>query len=285
MKVFLKVTDCESKNVVVSVFAKGGQGMISESKSSSCPLAVIHMMESGVANLNGIQLGGLLNKYNAEVSVNVLPNFRNILIDANSEHLDFLLKLVRAIFLHKRFDKETWSNFMEKMNVVEKFRRETPEIYFADHISSFCTKHNPLYNHPTVDSFSEDDAIHCMTNLFSDLGEFTLVVAGDINVNVAEAMVRNSLNVVSNDENRVQCVNEIPDDIFPSVGIDDTISLGTDTNTQLVFCCGSESDEYNNPGSLAVTEATLEILQKRLLRKIRCEYGETYFVNVSNQYS
>jgi zinc protease len=275
LKVVVQKSDLEKEEVQFKLVAKGGQTLFPDNYHSSIAFATTYLMNSGFANMDGIQFAEFMTALNLRCAISLDVNHRVGAISGRSERIEDMFKWVRALFTEKRFDEKAWKNILDQVKEVEKTMDNNPEQYFFSKGLDALHSYHPFFAYPKS---SEASALQCKEILhraFSDPSEFTLVIVGDFEEESLEKEIATYLNFTVVDAKKTDLKN-IPIGTFPKEAMEKIHYAGKDTHCYNVLALGGEFTFPDKKECGLTTAAFSNAFNFRLLERLRKELGETY---------
>ncbi len=289
LKVLVHPTDFEKNNVTICLVANGGLTSLPKNYTNSIKMAVEYVFESGLANLDGLNLSEWLSEHNIDCFLSIGSNLRLINICGKNDNMESLCDLIRSIFTLKRFDVSVWENILIKHKEFGKNLNNDPYSYFFKKLNAALHPDHLLFKDVSVKNASKEIAKDVMEMCFSDPSQFTMIIVGDVNKQDVKEIIRTHLNF--NISNARKLNDKIDDDYFSPLGsfiktnYDGVFYKGIDTHPIGVLCYNKQFNSNDKDiNYLFASEALANILQTRLLEKLRQNLGDTYNVNVDISY-
>jgi zinc protease len=267
--------------VSIELVAKGGKTLFTNEEYLSSDAAAYYMIESGFANLNGIQLKNFLQKKDCFLSAGIFPNMRSIKAKGPVNEGEVLLKAIRALFLEKHFDSGIWTNLMEQIKEVEKYKDNMPIYFFIEEVNHILYADHPFYVSGKASDANEEIAKRCAEIAFQDPSEFSVVIVGDFDLAAMQNLICSYFHFRESDKSEKRSI-QLPILSDLSESIDKVIYKGKETHgvTTMAYrkMCGEKA--ISDLSMRALTH----ILTERAFKKMRRELGDTYSVYFSYEF-
>lgn len=192
-KVILKKTDFKDDEILFDAFSAGGTSVIENQDFISSLLATEIINNSGVADYDVAQL----NKMLSGKIVRVFPYFTDLFEciggTSSTKDLETLLQLVNLFFTDPRYDKESFSNYQEKLKAFLANSGNSPDRVFRDSVNATVYNHNsrkrPI-NMDILNDLNYDKAYAIYKDRYANAGDFTFVFVGDFDIAEFKSLIK-----------------------------------------------------------------------------------------------
>ncbi len=281
MKVVLHPTSLEKGTISIDLVAKGGKTLFNKEEYPSLEVATYYMIESGLANLNGIELKNFLQKKDCALTVGIFSNMRLIKTNGPVTESETLLKAIRALFLEKRFDLQIWDNLVEQIKEVNKYKGNMPSYFFMEESNRILYGGHPFYVPEKTSDANEEVAKKCAKIAFKNPSEFSVVIVGDFDLTNMKELVCSYFYFPESDKNDQRSI-QLP--ILPDLkeSVNEIIYKGKETHGITLMAYRKICNEKMM--SELSLRALSHILTERAFKKMRRELGDTYSVYFSYEF-
>lgn len=275
----LKVVVCRSERKKDQIFMDivfSPKGWVfNESESASLLFAEGLLQEGGVANLDHNEFADFLSDKMISYRSSMAPYHVSFTLLGKQRKMEELFKLARALFTERRYDEEVWNNLYNSREEIEKNLTNFPEIYFSQRVSEAITAGHPLTRMYKAEEGSFKEAIRCCEKIFSDLSYFTLYIAGDFDEGQLEEFVGRYFATITPSNERLT-VEPFPEEVLVKENLQEDIRRGKETHSRLQALYTFSLSGKLSKEELSNLRAFSHLLNRRLLNKLRREFGETY---------
>jgi zinc protease len=283
IKVILKPTQFKNDQVLINGYSFGGTSLASDDDYTSAELAGGIIGTSGIGDFTQIQLNKILSGKNVSVSPYISNVAQGITAGTTPKDFETAMQLIYLYFTQPRKDADVWQANISQTNALLANRGLNPGSVFQDTISSTLNNHNfreMVVTPERLNKASLDKAYSFYKDRFADASSFVFTFVGNFDVNVLKPYIEAYLGSLPS-TNRKETYKNL--NIFPPVGqITKTVNkgIGEKGSVQLVF---SGAYDYNDASNIQI-DALEEILQIRLLDRLREKDGGTYAPGVRANY-
>jgi zinc protease len=283
IKVILKPTQFKNDQVLINGYSFGGTSLASDDDYTSAELAGGIIGSSGIADFTQIQLNKILSGKNVSVAPYISNVAQGITAGTTPKDFETAMQLIYLYFTQPRKDADVWQANISQTNALLANRGLNPGSVFQDTISSTLNNHNfreMVVTPERLNKASLDKAYSFYKDRFADAGSFVFTFVGNFDVNVLKPYIEAYLGSLPS-TNRKETYKNL--NIFPPAGqITKTVNkgIGEKSSVQLVF---SGAYDYNDASNIQI-DALEEILQIRLLDRLREKDGGTYAPGVRANY-
>lgn len=284
LKLIVHPMKLKKNDVQILLFAKGGITLFPEEMYDSLAIATVYAERSGFANLDGDRLLEVLESQGSALDISIQENLRTISAKGKSEHVETLFQLLRAVFLEKRFNLDVWERILLKFGELEKHMHNDPNFYFFKKVEEVIFSKHPFFAQRAIHKAEEAMAQEAARKAFMDIGEFTMLIVGDVDSAQISELTRKYLSFHPLEIPVWKCAT-LPLNTFPEESVELIIQKGKGGHCVNYLETSGSFEMSEKRKSFAVLSALTHILQNRLYEKMCLELGETYSVNCGYYFS
>jgi len=282
--VILKPTDFKNDQILYGAFSPGGTSLYEEKDFDAASNAAALISRFGLSDLSPVQLSQLLSGKVVNSSVNITQRSQTVMAGAAPGDLETALQLTYLQFTAPRKDTLIFKNTIDNAVASLANRYADPNQVFADSISYVLGDYNYRAAPPTalrLNHISLERAYQIYKDRFSDASSFTFVFVGNFEIDRILPLLEKYLGSLPSSHKNVKAMDtgiHIPEGrIVKKVfkGIENKASV------RMVL---SGDYRYSALANLQL-KALGEILQIRVLEKLREQEGEVYSPQVQTSYN
>jgi len=278
LKVIVHPTKLEKKVMQMALIANGGSTLFPLERRHSLALAANYMLESGFANLDGSGFRELLVKKGVGYSLNLAYNLRTLSLNGKAEDDELLFQIINATFLEKNFDNNCWESLIVKKKEIENNLNNSSYVFFGNKLNEIVSSNHPFFSPTRVENAKEDEAREIISKSFSDLGEYTLIIVGDVDPKRISELALQYLSFQGEKAPEWRAYPQ-PLNTFPKEDVTTTIKRGKESHCINAIVYDGSFSFDDSTKTLSSLETLTSVLQTRFLEKMRVDAGETYSVN------
>ena len=286
IKVVLKPTNFKNDQILFSAISKGGTSLYDLKDFQNARFASTLIPQGGTGEFNQIQLG----KFLAGKSLSVYPYISELNEGmsgfASPKDLPTALELLYSYFTQPRKDPDVVKGFLSNQRglLANQLATPTPNKVFQDTVQVTLGNHNPR-RYPLkpddLDQIDLDKALKIYRERFADAGDFTFFFVGSFDEKTIRPLIEKYIGGLPTGG-----THESFNDLgirAPEGQITKTVYKGIDpkSTVQLVY-----SGNFTwTPENATQVDALSEVLEIKLLEKLREEESGVYGVSASGSYS
>ncbi|HSJ08989.1 MAG TPA: insulinase family protein, partial [Longimicrobiales bacterium] len=280
VRVVLKPTDFQTDQVLLSGTSPGGTSLTPDSLYVQAMFASTAAQVGGVGEHSMQDLRKVLTGKTA--SANALIGQRTEAVSGASSRKDIetMLQLVYLRFTAPRLDEPAFAAFKQANQAMLANRAASPQTAFFDTISVTMAQHHPRARPVTAQLFDEIDlerALAIYRDRFADASDFTFFIVGDFDVDSIRPHVQRYLGGLPS-LGRVEEGRDVG--VRPPTGVvNKVVRAGAEPQSQ-TFMSFTGPFQFDK-GERYLLTSLGDLLENRLLEKLRESLGGTYSVNVS----
>ena len=284
IKVFVKPTDFTADQIVMSGWSPGGASLVSDQDLFKASLTTTVIERGGAGDYSLIDLNKKLTGKVASASTVIADASEGISGRASPKDLETMLQLAWLRLTAPRADSSAFQALVQQFGEVLKNKDANPAAVFSDTVQMTLAGGHPRVRPLSVAMLQELDLAAMLAiyrDRFADAGDFTFLFVGNVDLAVLKPLVEQWLAPLPSAGRR-----ETPRDVGPrlfSGQIDKTVRKGIAPQSQTaVLMVGSSP--WSREESYLLSSVG-EVLEMRLLDRLRESLGGTYSVNVQAQFS
>ena len=181
-KVYLKPTRFKKGEVLFEAMSPGGLSLVNDEKFISAKLSTDLISESGVDDIDQIQLEKILSDKIVTINPWIGEVYEGFEGSFDLKDAETFMKLLYLYFTEPRKDKTAFNTFREKLIVNLKNKASNPDIAFWDKLRTLVTNNHPRGKPLSIDDlkkFNLDISFEVYKQRFRNAGDFTFVFVGD----------------------------------------------------------------------------------------------------------
>jgi zinc protease len=284
LKVILKPTDFKNDEIRFKAFSPGGTSLYSDADFESASSAAGLVENMGLGHFSPSDLEKLLSGKIVSAEPYISERSEGIEGSSSPKDLETALQLVYLYFTSPRKDSSLFNNVIGQSISAIANRNSDPKSVYADTVDAVLGDHNIRRTGPTVEKLQRidlDKSINIYKERFSNAGDFTFVFDGNFNVDSIKPLLENYLGSLPSTGQKEQARNL---NIHIPPGKIEAVARKGKEPQATVRLVVSGDYKYSPETNIQIT-ALSEILQFRILDRLREKEGETYSPRVSVSYN
>lgn len=284
VRVLVRPTDFNADQILVSAFSPGGASLVSDRDAFKTSLAPSIIAAGGVGNFSAIDLRKKLTGKVANAQPSITDLSEGMSGAASPKDLETLMQLLHLRFTAPRADSTVFAAQLQQFEQFLKNKDANPVAVFSDTIQQTLAMGHPRARPLSVEMLQElelEDLLRIYRDRFGDAGDFTFFFVGNVEPATLKPLVERWLGSLPAGTRR-----EVPRDAGPqqfSGVIEKTVRKGIAPQSQSVVLMAGAAP-WTREGAYTLTSLG-ELLQMRLLDRLRESLGGTYSVSVSTAFS
>ncbi|NOT50001.1 MAG: insulinase family protein [Chitinophagaceae bacterium] len=283
--VILKPTTFKNDEIIFRSFSKGGHSLVKDADYYSASNASDIVAQSGVGDFSSIDLGNMLKGKNTRLSPDISLYSEGLNGSTAPKEIETLLQLVHLYFTKPRKDKDAFESYKTKEKQMSSNLLANPMYYFADELGKIMTQNHPradkIAKPEDFDKINLDRSIQIYKERFANAGDFTFLFVGSFDEEKIKPLLEKYIGSLPSAP-----VKENFKDLGirpPATKIDKVISKGAEPQS-MVLLAFSNPATYNEKDNY-ILQSLAEVLNIKLVEKLREEKGGVYGVNVMGRIS
>lgn len=284
VRVYVKSTDFNADQVLMSAWSPGGVSLLSDAEAFRGAMAPTALQNGGVGEFSMIDLNKKLTGKVASVTPFIGDFSEGLSGRASPKDLETLLQLTWLRMTAPRADTVVMKALMQQFEAVLKNKDANPAAVFSDTVQVTLAGGHPRVRPLTLEMLKELELpkmLDIYRDRFRDASDFSFVFVGNIDRAVLRPLVEQYLAALPATNRK-----ETPLDVGPKLfkgTIEKTVRKGIAPQSQsAVLIAGADAWSREEAYLLS---AVGEVLEMRLLDRLREALGGTYSVSVNTAFS
>lgn len=281
--VVLKPTDFKADEILFRAFSPGGHSLASDADIITAQMASSVVEMGGIGTLSSIELRKTMTGKVASASASIGELEEGLSGRASKKDLEAMFQLAYLRAVEPRADASLFGVMMSQVKSMMANQMASPEFAFGEAINKIMTQDHPRARTPAperLSSISLEAAMRFYKDRFADMGDFTFVFVGSLDLPVMRPLVERylaSLPSTGRKETWKDTGVREPENV-----VEAEVKKGIEpkSQTRVIF---SGPMVYNQEQRVAI-RAMADILQTRLRETLREELGGTYSVSAGASY-
>lgn len=196
VRVVLKPTDFKKDEIVFRAFSDGGSSLVNDADFIPATTAVSIITQSGVGNMNLIEL----QKYLKGKIVNVSPYIGELAEGLNGsvspKDIETMFQLIYLNFVLPRLDSSSFLSYRTKLENFLINKDKNPESAFRDTVNSIITQYHPRripWTMKTLEQLDPEKSLKIYKDRFADASDFTFIFVGSFSVDSIRPFIQTYL--------------------------------------------------------------------------------------------
>jgi len=284
LKVILKPTDFKNDEIRFKAFSPGGTSLYSDADFESASSATELVENMGLGHFTPTDLQKLLSGKIVSVEPYIAERSEGVEGSGSLKDFETALQLIYLYFTSPRKDSSLFTNVIEQSSSAIANRNSDPKSVYADTVAAVLGNYNIRRTGPTVEKLKQidlDKSIRIYQERFANAGDFTFVFDGNFNVDSIKPLLEKYLGSLPSAGQKEEARNL---NIHIPPGKIEAIAKKGKEPQATVRLVISGDYKYSPETNIQLT-ALSEILQFRILDRLREKEGETYSPRVSVSYN
>jgi len=284
VKVIFKPTDFKNDEIRFKAFSPGGSSLYPDADFQSALYAPALVETMGLSQFKPTDLEKLLNGKIVNVNAYIAERAEGVEGGSAPKDLETVFQLIYLYFTSPRKDSTLFTNFIEQYASEIENRNNDPKSVYSDTVAAVLGNHNVRRTGPSLKKLRQislDKAMKIYKERFSNAGDFTFVFTGNINTDSIRPLLKKYLGSLPSTSKKEQARNL---NIHIPPGKIEAIAKKGKEPQATVRLVISGNYKYAPETNMQLT-ALSEILQFRILDRLREKEGETYSPRVSVTYN
>ncbi|NWF89414.1 MAG: insulinase family protein [Ignavibacteriaceae bacterium] len=281
VRVILKPTDFKKDEIVFRAFSDGGTSLVNDEDYIPAATATSIVTQSGVGNMNLIEL----QKFLKGKVVNVSPYIGELAEGLNGsvsvKDIETMFQLIYLNFVSPRCDSSAFLSYRTRLENYLKNRDKDPELAFRDSVNSIISQYHPRrkpWTAETLDKLNPQKSFAIFKDRFADASDFTFIFVGAFSVDSIKPLIQTYLGNLPA-TNRKEHWKNIGV-LAPKGIIRKEVLKGIENKciVNLIF-----TGDFNwDPWEIHKFSAMIDVMNIKLREVIREEMSGTYGVSVNH---
>ncbi len=182
IKVYLKPTDFQNDQILMSAFSPGGHSAYGLDKYYSASNAAAIIGQSGLGTFDRAELQKKLTGKKASAGPYINELFEGVGGNSSPEDFETLLELVYLYFTAPRRDSIALQSYLARQESIFENMMANPYYYFADIKNNIKYDGHPRRQITSIEELRKinlDDVLNTYKGRFADAGDFTFIFVGN----------------------------------------------------------------------------------------------------------
>jgi zinc protease len=282
VRVLVKPTDFKADEVHMTSWSPGGLSLVTDEDHVAGVIATAAADRGGLGEFPAIELGKKMAGKRASVGANIGTLSESINGGGSPRDLELMLQLAYLRMTAPRRDSAAFEAFRSQIVTVLANRGSDPGQVFSDTIGATMGSNHPRSRPITAEligSVKYDRALEIYRERFADASDFTFLFVGNVNVDSLRPLVERWLGALPSLNRREQWRDlgmRGPEGV-----VEKTVRKGVEPKASTVAFFSGDA-EYTPANRYAIRSLS-ELLEMKLLEKLREDLGSTYSVSVGGQ--
>lgn len=282
VRAVLKPTDFKNDEILIGAYSDGGINLYPDKDADNAGMASTIASMGGLGEFSAINLQKMMSGKVAQISPYITETSENFGGSTNPKDLETALQLIYSNFTQPRFDGEVAKGFIANVsNLLEGQEKTlTPEKVYGDTLGMILSNYAPRNFPITAERFRKIDAqraFEIYKERYADASDFTFLFVGNFKNEEIKPMLEKYLGGLPSTK-RKETFKDLG--IRPAKGkIEKTVYKGTEAKARVTIVWSGDYEP--TPDSETQVEALSEVLEIKLLEKLREEESGVYGVSVS----
>ncbi|MBI5646505.1 MAG: insulinase family protein [Ignavibacteriae bacterium] len=280
VRVVIKPTDFKNDEILFAAYSPGGLSLVHDSVYMSGSQAADIVNESGLGDLDAVQLTKRLTGKIANVSPSLSELEEGFRGNAAPQDLEIMMQMLYMYFMSPRKDTTAFRSMMTRMKTMYESMMAYPEYTFVDSVTALITKghlRGRMMNPKRLEEVKLESAFRQYQERFADASDFTMFFVGNITPEALKPLALKyigALPVTHRVENWKDVGPRMPEE-----KLEKTVYKGLEKKCMVVMMFNGPFEwTYQNRYDLVSLQ---ELLNIKLREEIREEKGGTYGVGVN----
>jgi zinc protease len=284
VRVFVKPTDFNADQILMTAWSPGGASLAEDRDVFRMSMTPMVIAQGGVGTFSAIDLRKVLTGRVASVQPTIGDQSEGVSGSASPRDLETLLQLTWLRMTAPRADSSAFAALLQQYETVLRNKDANPEAVFSDTVQLTLAGGHPRVRPLSVAMVKELDLgsmLATYRDRFGDAGDFTFVFVGNVDVVKLKPLVEQWLGALPTTGRK-----EVGRDVGPALfrgTIEKTVRKGVAPQSQSVILLAGAAP-WSREANHALASVG-ELLEMRLLDRLRESLGGTYSVNVSTAFS
>ena len=284
IKVLVKPTDFTADQIVMTGWSPGGASLVSDANVFKASLATTVIERGGVGDYSLVDLNKKLTGKVASASAVISDLSEGVSGRASPKDLETLMQLTWLRLTSPRADSTAFTALVQQFEQVLKNKDANPAAVFSDTVQMTLANGSPRVRPLSVEMLKElnlNDMLAIYRDRFADVGDFTFLFVGNVDLAVLKPLVEQWLAPLPA-AGRKETFRDVGPKLFTGQ-IDKTVRKGIAPQSQTAILMAGAAP-FSREQSYLLSSVG-EVLEMRLLDRLRESLGGTYSVSVNAQFA
>ena len=283
IKVVTYTTDFEKEWLSFNAYSPGGESLLSKDLLINNAILPSLISESGLGDLNSVQLQKYLAGKTAFVSAGVSKYSEVVSGGGNIKDLEIMFQLIYLNLTAPRFDNHAFNRLLEAYNRALEAKGKNITSRYNDALNTALANHNDrfvLLNKDFINQLSIEKTKEVFKQRFSKLSDFTFVFVGDFNTEKLVSLATKYLGGLPTVKGKEKPINH--NHKLKQEKVKVWVNEAMETPQTSINITLSGAMKYSKLKSLELS-VLAELLNKKLMDRIREDEGGSYGTSVVSQ--
>ena len=282
VKAVLKPTDFKNDEIMFGAYSFGGTNLYADKDADNARLASTIASVGGLGEFSAVNLRKMMTGKVARVFPYIAGTTENFNASTSPKDFETSLQLVYSYFTQPRFDGEVIKGFManQRDNLANQLKTLTPEKVYNDSLSAVLSNYAPRNMPMTLARMEKIDvnrAFEIYKERYADASDFTFFFVGNFKNEEIKPLLEKYLGGLPSTK-RKETYKDLG--IRPPKGkVEKTLYKGTESTARVTMIWTGDAE--TSPENDTQVEALSEVLEIKLIEKLREEESGVYGVGVS----
>jgi zinc protease len=284
VRVVVKPTDFNADQLLMTGFSPGGASLVSDEDAVLASLATTVLDRGGMGAFSVIDLQKKLTGKVATAQAFIGDLSEGVSGRASPKDLETLLQLTWLRLTAPRVDSAAHKALLAQLEAFLRNKDANPQLVFQDTVQLTLANGSPRVqplSPALLQALELDRVMAIYRDRFADLGDMAFVFVGNVDTAALRPLAEQWLAALPSAGRR-----EVPRDVGPkrlTAPVEKIVRKGIEPqSTALLLLTGAGTW---TPEEAHALESLAELLEARLLDRLREQLGGTYSVSVSGQMS
>ena len=284
VRVYVKPTDFNADQVLMTAWSPGGASLLPDSSVFRGAFTTTALERGGVGEFSLIDLNKKLTGKVAAVSPFISDFTEGLSGRASPKDLETMLQLVWLRMTAPRADTVAMQALLQQFDAVLRNKDANPAAVFSDTVQVTLANGHPRVRPLSVEMLKELDLAQMLAiykDRFGDASDFSFLFVGNVDLAVLKPLVEQWIAPLPA-TGRQETFRDVGPKLF-SGHIDKTVRKGLAPQSQTALLIAG-SDAWSREQAYVLSSLG-ELLEMRLLDRLRESLGGTYSVSVNAAFS
>jgi zinc protease len=283
VKVILKPTTFKEDEILFRAFSPGGTSLASDTDFIPASSATQVVAAGGVGKFNAIDLQKALAGKVAFAGPYIGELEEGLSGSSSRRDLETMFQLIYLRFTQPRADATAFGARAAQMKTMLANQKAVPEFAFYETLTTTRFQNHlrrRMWTPATIDEWNLEKSLAFYKDRFADASDFTFVFVGSFDLATIKPLVERYLGALPS-IHRKEAWKDVG--VRTATGIiEKKVEKGIEPKSQVAIVFSGPFDY--DPGRNIAIRAMAEVLQTRLLEKMREDLGSTYSITASPGY-
>jgi len=284
VRVYVKPTDFNADQVLMSAWSPGGASLLPDSSVFRGAFTTTALERGGIGDFTLIDLNKKLTGKVAAVTPFIGDLNEGLSGRASPKDMETLMQLIWLRMTAPRADSTAMQALVQQFDAVLRNKDANPAAVFSDTVQVTLANGHPRVRPLSVEMLKELDLAQMLAiykDRFGDASDFTFLFVGNVDLATFKPLVEQWLAALPS-TGRKETFRDVGPKLFSGT-IDKTVRKGLAPQSQTALLLAG-TDRWSREQAYLLSSVG-EVLEMRLLDRLREALGGTYSVNVNTAFS